>query len=85
MTTETRTGKRRRRREQNAALYDDETLEFIRYIDAYRRRFDRSFPAWSEVLAIVKCMGYRKVEEAQPIEHCRKTEDAVEPVEPSDD
>jgi len=87
MTTETRAGKRRRRREQNAALYDDETLEFIQAIDAYRRRFDRSFPAWSEVLSILKCIGYRRVEEPLPIEHCKRfsnepVQQPIDPVEP---
>ncbi len=53
--------KRRRKNERNAALFDDETVEFIQAVDAYRRRYDRSFPAWSEVLSIVKALGYRKV------------------------
>ena len=42
---------------------DEEALAFLRAIDAYKRRTGRPFPAWSEVLAIVKSLGYRKVED----------------------
>jgi hypothetical protein len=58
--------KRRRRSERNAALFDDDTVEFIQAIDAYRRRYDKSFPSWSEVLSLLKSLGYRKV--AEPVE-----------------
>lgn len=39
---------------------DEETLEFIRAIDTYRRENNRPFPNWSEVLAILHALGYRK-------------------------
>ena len=81
MTTNTKTGKRRRRSERNAALYDEDTLEFIQAIDTYRRRFDRSFPAWSEVLSILKSLGYRKVAEPTPLE-AGESSSAAEAVEP---
>ena len=67
MTIHTPEKKKRRRAERNAALMDGETLEFIKAIDDYRRRFDRAFPAWSEVLDILRALGYRKVAEPIPI------------------
>jgi len=38
-------------------------LEFIQAIDKYKRRTQKSFPAWSEVLSILKDLGYRKVQD----------------------
>jgi hypothetical protein len=37
-----------------------EEIEFVRAIDRYKRKFNRPFPTWSEVLAIVKELGYTK-------------------------
>ena len=37
-----------------------ETLEFIQAIDRFKRRTQKAFPTWSEVLAILKSLGYRK-------------------------
>ena len=37
-----------------------EEIEFVRAIDRYKQKFNRSFPTWSEVLAIVKELGYTK-------------------------
>jgi hypothetical protein len=37
-----------------------DTLEFIKAIDRYRRRSQKAFPTWSEVLEILKSLGYRK-------------------------
>ncbi len=42
--------------------YDDEQREFIRAVDAWRQRTGRSFPSNTELLAIAKSLGYRKVE-----------------------
>jgi len=35
-------------------------IEFVRAIDRYKQKFNRPFPTWSEVLAIVKELGYTK-------------------------
>lgn len=40
--------------------YDDDELEFLAAIRAYQERTGRKFPAWSEVLAVLKGLGYRK-------------------------
>ncbi|MBM4017334.1 MAG: hypothetical protein FJ288_03245 [Planctomycetes bacterium] len=37
-----------------------EEIEFVRAVDRYKRKFNRPFPTWSEVLAIVKELGYTK-------------------------
>ncbi|MHC4943694.1 MAG: hypothetical protein ACYTG7_11815 [Planctomycetota bacterium] len=39
-----------------------ETLEFIKAIDRYKRRSCKPFPTWSEVLEILKSLGYRKAD-----------------------
>ena len=41
----------------------DEQFEFLMAIDQYRRKNKRSFPTWTEVLEVVKALGYRKVAE----------------------
>lgn len=37
-----------------------DVLEFIQAIDDYKRREGRPFPSWSEVLDIVKDLGYER-------------------------
>jgi len=37
-----------------------EEIEFVRAIDRYKRKFSRPFPTWSEILAIVKELGYTR-------------------------
>lgn len=44
--------------------YSIDEVEFMRAIDDYKRRSGRQFPTWSEVLEVIRDLGYRKV--AQP-------------------
>ena len=37
-----------------------EVLEFIQAIDDYKRLNNRPFPNWSEILDVVKSLGYEK-------------------------
>ena len=37
-----------------------EEVEFIRAIDRYKRKYSRPFPTWSEVLLVIKQLGYTK-------------------------
>jgi len=37
-----------------------EELEFINAINAYKQRYGKPFPTWSEVLHVVRHLGYRK-------------------------
>lgn len=46
----------------------DEQFEFLMVIDQYKKVNRRPFPSWTEVLEVIKAMGYRKVEEPQPLQ-----------------
>ena len=37
-----------------------EELEFIRAINDYKQQYNKPFPTWSEILHIVKSMGYSR-------------------------
>lgn len=37
-----------------------EVVEFIQAIDKYKRLQQRPFPSWSEVLEVLKSLGYSK-------------------------
>lgn len=39
---------------------DGDELEFINAINAYKQRYGRPFPTWSEVLHVLRFLGYRK-------------------------
>jgi len=40
--------------------YSDEELEFMRAMDDYKRRSGRMFPTCSEILEVIRDMGYLK-------------------------
>ncbi|MCB9878539.1 MAG: hypothetical protein H6835_13155 [Planctomycetes bacterium] len=42
------------------AEVDGEVLEFIAAIDTFKKQHGRPFPSWSEVLLIVRQLGYRR-------------------------
>ncbi len=61
---------RRRSDERKAAeegQMSDEQFEFMMAIDEYKRANARPFPTWTEVLEVIKALGYRKVAEPQPL------------------
>jgi hypothetical protein len=37
-----------------------DVLEFIRAMHAYQERYHRRYPAWSEVLYVLRTLGYAK-------------------------
>ena len=49
---------------RKSALRPDEmpadVLEFITAIDEYKRTHQRPFPTWSEVLEVLKSLGYQR-------------------------
>ena len=49
---------------RKSALRPDEmpadVLEFITAIDDYKRHHQRPFPTWSEVLEVLKSLGYQR-------------------------
>jgi hypothetical protein len=42
------------------AEVDSEALEFIEAIDRFKRQHGRPFPSWSEVLMVLRELGYRR-------------------------
>lgn len=43
--------------------YNDEEIGFMKAMDQYKRDNRRPFPTWSEVLEVLRALGYRKVAE----------------------
>lgn len=50
----------------------DEQFEFLMAIDEYKRKNTKPFPTWTEVLEVIKALGYRRVAEPQPLERAAK-------------
>ncbi len=70
---ERRTGKDRRqlverRRQVDPTTcekdYSDEEIVFMKAMEMYKRSNRRPFPTWSEVLEVLRSLGYRRIEEA---------------------
>jgi hypothetical protein len=72
---ERRSGKERRQGERRRQVdpttcerdYSNDEIEFMRAMDLYKRANRRPFPTWSEVLEVLRALGYRKVAEPTPI------------------
>jgi hypothetical protein len=68
---ERRTGKDRRQGERRRQIdpttcerdYSEEEIAFMKAMDQYKRDNRRPFPTWSEVLEVLRALGYRKVAE----------------------
>jgi len=71
-----RRGPGRRRSDERKAAEEgrmsDEQFEFLMTIDEYKRKNSCPFPTWTEVLEIIKAMGYRKVAQPQPLKQAKK-------------
>src|SRR6266851_5563123 len=69
---ERRTGSERRQGERRRQVdpttcekdYSDEEIIFMKAMDQYKRSNRRPFPTWSEVLEVLRSLGYRKTEPA---------------------
>jgi hypothetical protein len=55
-----REGPRRAKRSINQYDMDADVLEFINAINHFKERSGRPFPTWSEVLGILRSLGYEK-------------------------
>jgi len=44
----------------------DEEWAFLKAMEAYQRKWRRRYPSWREVLYVLHCCGYRKIEAAIP-------------------
>ena len=40
----------------------EEELDFIKAVNEYKQRYSKPFPNWSEILHILKSIGYEKVD-----------------------
>ena len=73
-----RRGPGRRRSDERKAAEEgrmsDEQFEFLMAIDEYKKKNSRPFPTWTEILEVVKALGYRKVAEPQSLEQLEKEE-----------
>ena len=56
----TKSGKRAKPAGSKPDQMPPEVLEFIQAIDKYKRVNQRPFPSWSEILEILKELGYEK-------------------------
>ena len=69
---ERRRGPGRRRSDDRRSAEEgemtDEQFEFVMTINEYKRINKRPFPTWTEVLDVIKALGYRKVAEPQDIQ-----------------
>lgn len=67
-----RRGPGRRRSDERRAAEEgemtDEQFEFLMAINEYKRVNKRPFPTWTEVLDVMKALGYRKVAEPREIQ-----------------
>ena len=54
-----------------------EQFLFIKAIDAYKRVNNRPYPTWTEVLEVIRKLGYRKTQPSQL--HLSAAEDWLEP------
>ena len=48
--------------------YSGDEVEFMKAMDEYKRKSGRMFPTWSEVLEVVRGLGYTKPEHRLPVE-----------------
>ncbi len=53
----------------------DEQFEFLMAINEYKRKNTKPFPTWTEILEVIKALGYRKVAEPQPLEQAAKKQE----------
>jgi hypothetical protein len=57
--------------------YNDEETAFMKAMDRYKRENRRPFPTWSEVLEVLRSLGYRKVAEPTDLPGTKKDSGAV--------
>ena len=71
-----RRGPGRRRSDERKSAEEgqmsDEQFQFLMAIDEYKRKNARPFPTWTEVLEVIKALGYRKVAEPQSLAQFKK-------------
>ena len=61
--------------------YNDEENDFMKAMDRYKRENRRPFPTWSEVLEVMRSLGYRRVAEPTGLPGNGAKKPAAAPVE----
>ena len=56
--------------------YSDDETDFMKAMDRYKRDNRRPFPTWSEVLEVMRSLGYRKVAEPTDLPGAKRPEPA---------
>lgn len=60
------------RRAAEEGQMTDEQFAFVMAVSEYKKQNNKPFPSWTEVLEIVKALGYRKVAEPCSISELHK-------------
>jgi hypothetical protein len=47
--------------------YSPDEIDFMLWMERYKRTRGRKFPAWSEVLAVLRSRGWRRVAKPGPL------------------
>ena len=55
------------RRSAEEGEMNDEQFEFLQAVEEYKKANKRPFPSFTELLEILKALGYRKVAEPTPL------------------
>ncbi len=63
------------RRTAEEGQMTDEQFEFLMAVNEYKKANARPFPTWTEVLEVIKALGYRKVAEPSALAECAKQSD----------
>jgi hypothetical protein len=61
--------------------YSDDETAFMKAMERYKRENRRPFPTWSEVLEVLRSLGYRKVAEETALPGGKRTPAAANPTE----
>ncbi len=63
--------------------YTDDETEFMKAMDRYKRENRRPFPTWSEVLEVLRSLGYRRVAEPTALPGGKRESGAVQTPAPA--
>jgi len=76
-----RRGKGRRLSDERKAAEEgqmnDEQFDFLMAIDKYKKQNARPFPTWTEVLEVIKALGYRKIAEPKSLASFKKGDNSL--------
>lgn len=62
--------------------YSGEEIEFMQALDAYKRSSGRMFPTCSEILEVIRDLGYQKVPQTAEPDSVAEAADTTDPAAP---